>query len=325
MLNTEVGAVLAVIRRPPEPNSQFLHPPEDSFETVLQSLKSLRGLIFNPQQEWRSVDPSIYLSPFLDVIQCDDIPAAATGLALLSVLKILKLEIFDEKTPGAKEAMNSAVTAITGCRLERAAPVAEDAVMMRILLVLTAIMKHRAAVMLTDHSVCTVVNTCFQVVKQSASRGDLLQRTARYTMNELIQTIFSRLPEIEVRNWENSESDNEDADLDSGHGIRSAVDIFRFLCSLLNVVEVVDAEGLGGGGVQTADEDVQLFGLVLITSAVEMSGDSIGRHPKLLRMIKDDLCHHLVHYGTCSSPLVLSMICSTFLNLYHSLSRLAFM
>ncbi|CAL5397059.1 unnamed protein product [Camellia sinensis] len=319
MLNTEVGAVLAVIRRAPEPNSHFLPPQEDNSDTsILQSLKSLRALIFNPQQEWRTIDPQMYISPFLDVIQSDDIPAAATGVALSSILKILKLEIFDEKTPGARDAMNAAVTAITGCRLERTAPVSEDAVMMRILQVLAAIMKHRASVLLTDHAVCTVVNTCFQVVQQSASRGDLLQRSGRYAMHELIQTIFTRLPDIEVKDWENSESDTEDTNLDCGYGIRSAVDIFHFLCSLLNVVEVVETEGLIA---QTADEDVQLFALVLINSALELSGDSIGSHPKLLRMVQDDLCHHLIHYGTCSSPLVLSMICSTVLNIYHFLRR----
>lgn len=118
MLNTEVGAVLAVMRRRmTEPNSHFHPPQDDNCDTdVLQSLKSLRGFIFNPQQEWRKIDPSIYLSPFVDVIQSDEVPAAATGVALSSILKILKLEIFDEKTPGAKETMNSAVTAITGCR-----------------------------------------------------------------------------------------------------------------------------------------------------------------------------------------------------------------
>ncbi|XP_057501635.1 LOW QUALITY PROTEIN: ARF guanine-nucleotide exchange factor GNL2 [Actinidia eriantha] len=323
MLNTEVGAVLAVIRRlSPEPNSHFLPPQEENYDTtILQSLKSLRGLIFNPQQEWRTMDPSMYLSPFLDVIQSDDMPAAATGVALSSILKILRLGIFDEKTPGAKGSINMAVTAITGCRLERTASVAEDAVMMRILQVLAAIVHHPAAVLLTDQAVCTVVNTCFQVVQQSAGRGDLLQRSARYTMHELIQTIFSRLPDIEVRDWENSESDTEDGSLDLGYGIRSAVDIFHFLCSLLNVVEVLEnSEGFGAQNT-TADEDVQLFALVLINSALELSGDSIGSHPKLLRMVQDDLCHHLIHYGTCSSPLVLSMICSTFLNVYHFLRR----
>ncbi|KAL3532432.1 hypothetical protein ACH5RR_005953 [Cinchona calisaya] len=316
MLNAEIGAVLAVIRRIPD---QLYHPSEENSDSaILQSLKSLRSLIFNPQQEWRKIDPSLYLSPFLDVIQSDDIPAAATGIALSSILKILRLEIFDEKTTGAKDVMNAVVIAITACRLEKTDPISEEAVMMKILHILTAVMRHKASVLLTDHAVCTLVNTCFQVVQQSAHRSDLLQRSARYTMQELIQIIYYRLPDIEVNDWENSESDTEDSNLDSGFGIRAAVDIFHFFCSLLNVVEVGEIEALH---TQTADGDVQFFALALINSAIELSGDSIGKHPKLLRMVQDDLFHHLIHYGTYSSPLVLSMICSTVLNIYHFLRR----
>ncbi|XP_031095234.1 ARF guanine-nucleotide exchange factor GNL2-like [Ipomoea triloba] len=318
MLNTEVGAVLAVLRRSSDGGHYFAA--EECYDTpISQSLKSLRALIFNPQQEWRNLDPSLYLLPFLDVIQNDEAPAAATGLALSSVFKILKLEIFDHKTPGVREAINSSVAAITSCRLEKTDPVSEDAVMMKILQVLTAIMAHSASIWLTDQAVCTVVNSCFQVVQQSASRGDLLQRSARFTMHELVHIVYSRLPEVEVTDWENSESDTEDSAMDdSGYGIRAAVDIFHFLCSLLNVVEVVESDGVT---YQTADESIQLFALVLINSAIVLSGDSIGMHPKLLRMIQDDLFHHLIHYGSCSGPLVLSMICSIVLNIYHFLRR----
>ncbi|GAA0149958.1 hypothetical protein Leryth_026338 [Lithospermum erythrorhizon] len=319
MLNTEVGSVLAVIRRAPDLSSQFYPNVEDNCDpNILQSLKSLRAIIFNPQQEWRTIDPSMYISPFLDVAQSDDVPAAATGVALSAFQKIMKFNVFDDKTPGAKEMINSSVSAITGCRLEKTDHVSEDAVMMKILISLTSIMRHKASFLLTDESVCTLVNICFQVVQQSAGRGDLLQRTGRFIMHDMIQMIYSRLPEIEVHDWENEESDTEEGSLDSRFGIRSAVDIFHFLCSLLNVVEVVNVEGLMS---QTADENVQLFALVLINSAIELSGDSIGKHPKLLRMVQDDLFHHLIHYGTCSSPLVLSMICSTVLNIYHFLRR----
>ncbi|KAK3439229.1 hypothetical protein EUGRSUZ_C03862 [Eucalyptus grandis] len=322
MLNTEVGAVLAVIRRPLDPAGPFLPTHEDQCDSsIAHSLKSLRSLIFNPQQEWRALDPSIYLSPFLDVIQSDEVPATATGVALSSILKMLKLEMFDEKTLGAKDAINSIVTATVNCRLERTDPGSEVAVMMRILQVLASIMKHRASVFLSDQAVCTIVNTCFQVVQQSASRGDLLQRNARYTMHELIQIIFSRLPEIEVRDGDNnseSETDDVGGNLDSGYGVRCTVDIFHFLCSLLNVVEIVETEGNTS---HTTDEDVQLFALVLINTAIDLSGDAIAKHPKLLRMIQDDLFHHLIHYGMSSSQLVLAMICSTILSIYHFLRR----
>lgn len=339
MLNTEVGAVLAVIRRASEAGPQFLASPDDAAPSaaaadspLLQSLKSLRSLIFRAAGagDCRFAEPSVYLGPFLDVIQSDDVPAPATGVALSAVLKILKLGIFDEGTPGARDAIHSVVIAVTNCRLERTDPVSEDAVLMRILQVLMAVLRSPASVLLTDHAVCTVVNTCFQVVQQSASRGDLLQRNARYTMYELVQMVFSRLPEIDdggngCDGYSDSDPDDEGrasnagSRPEGGYGPRCMVDIFQFLCSLLNVVEVVDsAEGFAS---MCYDEDIQLFALILINSAVELGGESIGRHPKLLRMVQDDLFHHLIHYGTRTCPLVLSMICSTVLNLYHFLRR----
>lgn len=51
MLNTEVGAVLAVIRRKTDFYPQYIHPPDETFDSsILHSLKTLRSLIFNPQQ-----------------------------------------------------------------------------------------------------------------------------------------------------------------------------------------------------------------------------------------------------------------------------------
>lgn len=327
MLNTEVGAVLAVIRRPLESTAQYMQ--EDIVDSsVLHSLKSLRSIIFSPQQQWSTVDPILYIAPFLDVIQSDYIPAAATGVSLSAILKILKLEIFNEKTPGAKAAMSAIVTGITSCQLEKTDPISEDAVMMRVLQVLVAVMKHPASVLLNDRAVCTIVNTCFQIVQHSGSRGDLLQRNARYTMHELIHTIYSRLPDIEVKSgYTSEESDTEDADGDgdgdsvsesTGYGVRSAVDIFHFLCSLLNLVEIVETEG---SAPQNSDEEIQLFALVSINTAIELSGGAIGKHRRLLKMVQDELFNHLITFGPSSSPLVLSMICSIVLNIYHFLRR----
>ncbi|KAJ0971279.1 hypothetical protein J5N97_019238 [Dioscorea zingiberensis] len=307
MLNTEVGAVLAVIRRPSDHSPGLLPSPSDPSSPLLQSLKSLRSLIFHC--DWRSLDPSAYLSPFLAVVQSDDIPATATAVALSAVLKILKLDVFDERTPGARDAIHSVIFAVTNCRLERTDSASEDTVLMRVLQVLVTMMKARAAVLLTDHAVCTVVNTCFQVVQQSANRGDVLQRSARHAMHDL--------PPDSANDGAFSGSDVDDESIISGYGARCMVDIFHFLLSLLNVGEVVEsADGLGS---MNSDEDVQLFALVLINSAIELGGEGMGRHPKLLRMIQDDLFHHLIHYATRCSPLVLSMICSIVLNLYHFL------
>ncbi|KAK9130825.1 hypothetical protein Sjap_011312 [Stephania japonica] len=328
MLNTEVGAVLAVIRRFPDPSSQFMSSssPEETYNSLLlNSLKSLRAVIFNPPQQWHMMDPLIYITPFLDVIQSDDIPAAATAVALSAVLKILKHEIFSEKTPGARDAINTIVMGITSCRLERTDQASEQSVLMRILQLLIGIMRNKTSYMLTDHAVCTLVNTCFQVVQQSAGIGDLLQYNARHTMHELIHIVFERLADIDAivgPGESRGNDDDDDADyersMNSGYGARCAIDIFHFLCSMLHVVEVVDIDG---STVTSSDENIQIFALILINSAIELFGEGIGKHPKLLKTIQDNLFYHLVSYGACSSPLVLSMICSTVLNIFQFFRR----
>ncbi|KAJ4771535.1 ARF guanine-nucleotide exchange factor GNL2 [Rhynchospora pubera] len=317
MLNTEVGAVLAVIRRTIDPTLVASSILLD--DHLVQSLKALRAIIFHTN--WHATDPTVYLSPFLDVIQSDDVPAAATGAALSAVLKILQFGVFDDQSPGAFDAIHLVVSAITSCRLERTDPSTEDAILMRVLQVLLALLRCPAGRLLTDHAICTMINTGFQVVQQSVNRGDLLQRSARHTMHEVIQTIFLHLPEIrppEPGAVDLSELEHQLGSI-TGYGSRCMVDIFNFLCSLLNVGDgAVTTEGYGPS---SSDEDVQLFTLVLINSAIELGGESIGWHPRLLQLIQDDLFHHLIHYATRSGPLVLSMICSTVLNLYHFLRR----
>nr|AAA91150.1 GNOM [Arabidopsis thaliana] len=101
------------------------------------------------------------------------------------------------------------------------------------------------------------------------------------------------------------------------YGVPSMVEIFHFLCSLLNVVEHV---GMGSRSNTIAfDEDVPLFALNLINSAIELGGSSIRHHPRLLSLIQDELFRNLMQFGLSMSPLILSMVCSIVLNLYQHL------
>ena len=101
------------------------------------------------------------------------------------------------------------------------------------------------------------------------------------------------------------------------YGIPCMVEIFHFLCSLLNVVEHM---GMSAQSNTIAfDEDVPLFALTLINSAIELGGSSFHRHPRLLSLIQDELFRNLMQFGLSMSPLVLSMVCSIVLNLYHHL------
>lgn len=114
-----------------------------------------------------------------------------------------------------------------------------------------------------------------------------------------------------------AESTNGAQVMSEPYGIPCMVEIFHFLCSLLNITEQI---GVGPNSNPIAfEEDVPLFALRLINSAIELGGSSIQKHPKLLALIQDELFRNLMQFGLSMSPLIVSMVCSIVLNLYHHL------
>ncbi|KAF7831044.1 ARF guanine-nucleotide exchange factor GNOM-like [Senna tora] len=379
MINAEISAVLAVMRRNVRWGIHYMLDDDQWDHTLVQSLKELRKKIFTWPNQWHAIDPALYLQPFLDVIQSDETSAPITGVALSSVYKILTLDVIDQNTVKVGDAMHLVVDAVTSCRFEVTDPASEEVVLMKILQVLLACVKNKASAMLSNQHVCTIVNTCFLIVHQAGTKGELLQRIARSTMHELVRCIFSHLQDIDNKmctlvNGSNSlkqehgvlnnEHDFASRQLENGTsssaydtqllsstmgsnagivveentatdssgkdnaqhelhlmtkplGVPCMVEIFHFLCSLLNVVEHT---GMGPRSNTIAfDEDVPLFALTLINSAIESGGPFIRLHPKLLNLIQDELFHNLMQFGLSMSPLVLSMVCSIVLNLYHHL------
>lgn len=109
----------------------------------------------------------------------------------------------------------------------------------------------------------------------------------------------------------------DDSSMMDPYGVPSMVEIFHFLCSLLNVMENIE---MGQRSNPIAyHEDVPLFALGLINSAIELGGASFGNHPKLLALIQEELFYNLMQFGLSMSPLILSTVCSIVLNLYHHL------
>ncbi|XP_058787505.1 ARF guanine-nucleotide exchange factor GNOM-like [Vicia villosa] len=385
MINSEIGAVLAVMRRNVRWGSRYMSGDDHLEHSLIQSFKALRRQIFSwNHHQWQSINPTLYLQPFLDVIRSDETGAAITGVSLSSVYKILTLDVIDHNTVNVEDAIHLVVDAVTSCRFEVTDTSSEEVVLIKILQVLLACMKSKASVMLSNQHVCTIVNTCFRIVHQAGNKGESLQQISRYTMHELVRCIFSHLQDVDntdhalvngssnlkqetgglnneyafgSRKLENgsmsSEYDNqpqptnfasnaasavtvtmmdensaialtgkEGASYDvhlmtEPYGVPCMVEIFHFLCSLLNVIE--NSELGPRSNTIAFDEDVPLFALTLINSAIELGGPSIHRHPRLLSLIQDELFHNLMQFGLSMSPLILSMVCSIVLNLYHHL------
>ncbi|KAK6911891.1 Sec7 domain [Dillenia turbinata] len=384
IINSEIGAVLAVMRRNVRWGVQYVSDEDQLDHSLIRSLKALRKQIFSRLYHWETIDPVVYLQPFLDVIRSDETGAPITGVALSSVYKIVSLDVFDLNTANVQEAMHLVVDAVTSCRFEVTDPASEEVVLMKILQVLLACMKSKASVMMSNQHVCNIVNTCFRVVHQAGTKGELLQRIARHAMHEVVRCIFSYLSNIDTTDLTSvnrgsstkvefmvnahdnscdfgvkpSENINGGSELDlqlshsasvsgastslaadvmdkttiesdkgketmandmhqpaEGYGIPCMVEILHFFCSLLNI-----SEHLGTGPKSNTiafDEDVPLFVLGLINSAIELGGVSFSRHPSLLSLIQDELFGNLMHFGLSMSPLILSMVSSVVLNLYY--------
>ena len=98
------------------------------------------------------------------------------------------------------------------------------------------------------------------------------------------------------------------------YGIVGIGEIFRYLCSLL------DSGVITGQRIRAIDEDVPLFALGLINTAVELGGNSFSLHTELLAIIQENLFESIMQLALPSkNPLILSMVCSVVLNLYHHL------
>uniref|UniRef100_K3XUT7 SEC7 domain-containing protein n=1 Tax=Setaria italica TaxID=4555 RepID=K3XUT7_SETIT len=358
---SEVATVLAVMRRNVRwagvrydgggADEHLDHP-------LVAGLKSLRGRAAGwgrPGGACRwldDVDPLLYLRPFLDVVRSDETGAPITGAALSSLHKVLSLDLVGPAAPNVAGAMGAVVDAVTGCRFEVTDPASEEAVLARVLQVLLACVRGRAAPALSNRHVCAIVSTCFRVVQQAATKGELLQRVSRQTMQEVIRCVFARLPDLDATvvadgqissfkgqglgagELENGKSDylclnssGDEVGDESGvaqdkammelFGVPCMVEILQFLCSLLNVAEDIEVNPRMNS--IDFDEDVPLFALGLISSAIELSASSIHRHPKLLAFVQDELFRNLMHFGLSMSPLILSTVCSIVFTLFYHL------
>ncbi|KAI3704742.1 hypothetical protein L1987_74969 [Smallanthus sonchifolius] len=355
IVNSEIGAVLSVMRRNVRWGVQYMEDEDQLDHSLIKSFKEIRSKVFLWQNQWHTINPIVYLQPFLDVIQSDETGAPITGVALSSIYKFVTLEILDLNTINVADALHLIVDAVTSCRFEVTDPASEEVVLVKILQVLLACLKNKASVKLSNQHVCDMVNTCFQIVHQASSKSELLQRIARQTMHELVRCIFSHLHEvghkeqrltqvgskqednvytgskiedrvISVVGFTNLSTDitgevgqtgqSKDLLTTEAYGVPCMVEIFQFLCSLLNATNV----GVGPRSSSLSyDEDVPLFSLGLINSAIELGGACFEQHPELLSLVENDLFHSLMQFGLSSSPLILSTVCSIVLNLYHFL------
>jgi golgi-specific brefeldin A-resistance guanine nucleotide exchange factor 1 len=145
----------------------------------------------------RSFDTPSLLHPFLQVIQASATSAPITSLALVAITKFFTYNLISHESPRLSVAMQSLSAAITHCRFEASDSAADEIVLLRILNLMEGMLSGPGGNLLSDESVCEMMETGLSMCCQSRL-SELLRRSAEMSMIKMCQIIFERLKYLEV-------------------------------------------------------------------------------------------------------------------------------
>uniref|UniRef100_A0A4W6FFF1 Golgi-specific brefeldin A-resistance guanine nucleotide exchange factor 1 n=1 Tax=Lates calcarifer TaxID=8187 RepID=A0A4W6FFF1_LATCA len=176
----EISTVVGAIKR----NSRWnTHTPlDEEQDPLLNSFGHLKEIL-NNIKELSDIEPNIFLRPFLEVVRSEDTTGPITGLALTSVNKFLSYGLIDANHEAAAEAIeNMADATFYYSRI----------VLFQVLrtLLLTPVGAH-----LTNESVCEIMQSCFRICFEMRL-SELLRKSAEHTLVDMVQLLFSRLPQF---------------------------------------------------------------------------------------------------------------------------------
>ncbi|PBP20733.1 Sec7 domain-containing protein [Diplocarpon rosae] len=151
--------------------------------------------------------PSL-LHPFLQVIQASATSAPITSLALVAITKFFSYNLISPESPRLPLAMQSLSAAITHCRFEASDSAADEIVLLRILKLMEGMLSGPGGDLLSDESVCEMMETGLSMCCQ-ARLSELLRRSAEMSMVRMTQVIFERLKHLETEAGDDLEALDE--------------------------------------------------------------------------------------------------------------------
>ncbi|KAF9184746.1 GDP/GTP exchange factor for ARF [Haplosporangium sp. Z 767] len=143
----------------------------------------------------KDMDAVALLGPFLEVIQSGDTNGPITGAALTSVEKFLMYKIINEDSPNVAHAMQRLAVAATHCKFEASDSVSDEIVLLKILQVLRIALTSGPGNLLSDESVCSMIETGLSMCCQ-LQLSEMLRKSAEHTMTIITQTMFEKLRTI---------------------------------------------------------------------------------------------------------------------------------
>ncbi|GIY68324.1 golgi-specific brefeldin A-resistance guanine nucleotide exchange factor 1 [Caerostris extrusa] len=167
---------------------------EDEQDILLKNFSDLKELL-NQVNSINDLEPITYLKPFLDVIRAENTTGPVTGLGLSAVSKFLSYGLIDAKQPTAPLAAENIADAVTHARFMGTDSSSDEVVLMKILHVLRLLFINTLGVLLTNESVCEIMQSCFRFCFETRL-SELLRRSAEHALMDMVQLLFSCLPQF---------------------------------------------------------------------------------------------------------------------------------
>ncbi|XP_056018280.1 Golgi-specific brefeldin A-resistance guanine nucleotide exchange factor 1-like isoform X3 [Ostrea edulis] len=192
IIQGEISLVVTAMRR----SSRWVNHTQQDEESdpLLSSFSQLKDIL-NNISDLDEIEPNAFLGPFLEVIRSEDTTGPITGLALTSVNKFLSYGLVDSSCETAPAAIENIADAVTHARFVGTDPGSDEVVLMKILHVLRTLLLSPAGVLLTNESVCEIMQSCFRICFEMRL-SELLRKSAEHTLMDMVQLLFSRLPQF---------------------------------------------------------------------------------------------------------------------------------
>jgi brefeldin A-resistance guanine nucleotide exchange factor 1 len=134
----------------------------------------------------------------------------------VAITKFFAYNLISDESPRLALAMQQLSAAITHCRFEASDSAADEIVLLRILKLMEGMLSGPGGDLLSDESVCEMMETGLSMCCQSRL-SELLRRSAEISMVRMCQIIFERLKHLEVEAGDDLEALDEKTrdDMDS--------------------------------------------------------------------------------------------------------------
>ncbi|ERL94183.1 hypothetical protein D910_11465 [Dendroctonus ponderosae] len=167
---------------------------DEETDNLLKGFQELKEILTRID-DLRLIEPDVYLSPFLEVVRCEDTSGPVTSLALAAINKFLSYGLIDPTHASVPHTVFNIADAVTHARFIGTDQSSDGVVLMRILQVLRTLTLAPEGAMLTNESLCEIMLSCFRICFEGRIH-ELLKKTAEHYLKDMVQLVFMRLPQF---------------------------------------------------------------------------------------------------------------------------------